>query len=439
MIRKQHPLSAAVIAALLLAGTPSAALALRLDYTIDAGIEHNDNVAFAADELSDPISQTYPRAGLGFLLSQDSSMFQASIEGRANYYRYRSPFSDSLDGFLNGRFNWVAVPERLHFSVEDYLSVQPIDALVPDGPGNRQQINVLSLGPTLFFRWTQTMNGVLDVRYLNTDAEVNEEFNSDRLSAGLRAIKELTPTSRISLNAEGQRIDFDNDLVARDYDRYDLIARYERELTRMSLGLDAGYSRIDYREGGQSSNAPLVRAEIRWNQDQRSRYALLVSSQFSDVASSAMGGTLGPGATIPNRLPVGDMVVDAEPFEERLASFTYSHQGTRTMFSVTPFGRWLRYVSNDAYNRDGSGLRIGLERTLRPGLRLDATAAYEKVEYITLGRDDRIREYGVGLQRDWSRHWSSRLEWRRHERSSNFFSRDPTQNIVYLSLAYRNR
>lgn len=438
MNRKQHPLSASVIAALVLATAPSLASAVRLDYTLDVGIEHNDNVAFDIDESSRPISQTYPRAGLGFLLSQDSSMFQASIEGRANYYRYREPFSDSLDGFLNGRFNWVAIPERLHFSVEDYLSVQPIDALVPDGPGNRQQINVLSLGPTLLFRWAQTLNGVLDLRYMNTDAEENEEFNSDRLSAGLRAIKELSPNQRVSLNAQGQRIDFDNDLIARDYDRYDLAARYERDLTRAYLAFDAGYSRLKYRDGDQSSGAPLLRAEVRWNQDRRSRYALLFSSQFSDVASSAMNA-MTPGVVVPDRLPVGDTVIDSEPFEERLATFTYSYLGARDTFSVAPFGRWLRYVSNELYDRDGGGVHVGYERTLRPGLRLEANATYEKVEYVTLGRDDTIREYGVGLQKDWTRHWSSRLEWRRHERSSNFFSRDPKQNIVYLSIAYRNR
>ncbi len=438
MNRKQNPLSASILTALALAIAPSLASAVRLDYTIDVGIEHNDNVAFDVDETVRPISQTYPRAGLGFLLSQDSSMFQASIEGRANYYQYRDPFSSSLDGFLTGRFNWVAIPERLHFSVEDYLSVQPIDALVPDGPGNRQQINVLSLGPTLLFRWTQTLNGMLDVRYINTDAEENEEFNSDRLSVGLRAIKELSPSQRLSLNAQGQRIDFDNDLLARDYDRYDLAARYERDMARAFLGLDAGYSRLKYREGGQSNGAPLLRAEIRWNQDQRSRYAVLASSQFSDVATSAMNA-LTPGVTVPDRLPVGDTVIDSEPFEERLVSFTYSYLGTRNTFSVAPFGRWLRYVSNDVYDRDGGGVRVAYERTLRPGLRLDTGATYEKVEYVTLGRDDKIREYGVGLTKDWSRHWSSRLEWRRHERSSNFFSRDPKQNIVYLSIAYRNR
>ncbi len=438
MTRKHTPLSVSILTALTLATVPSLGSAVRLDYTLDAGIEYNDTVAFDIDENSRPISQTYPRAGLGFVLSQDSSMFQASIEGRANYYHYRSPFSSTLDGYLNGRFNWVAIPERLHFSVEDYLSVQPIDALVPDSPGNRQQINVLSLGPTLLFRWTPTLNGMLDVRYINTDAEENQEFNSDRYSAGLRAIKELSPNQRVSLNAQGQRIDFDNDLVARDYDRYDLSARYERNMASAYLGLEAGYSQLEYREGNQSSSAPLLRGELRWNQDQRSRYAVLVSSQFSDVATRAMSGFT-PGVTVPDRLPIGDTVVDAEPFEERLVTFTYSYLGTRNTFSVSPFGRWLRYVSNDVYDRDGSGVRVGYERMIRPSLRLDASASYEKVEYITLGRDDKIREYGVGLQKDWSRHWSSRLDWRRHERSSNFFARDPKQNIIYLSVAYRNR
>ena len=206
--------------------------AFRVDYDLGLGVERNDNLLFTPDN---EIATTILRPGLGFSLSHDTSAWQAELTGRGEYLHYQDDrFDSTLEGVLSGRFNWVAIPERLAFTVEDDLSVQPVNTLLPDSPGNRQQVNVLSVGPTLFFDIGRTLRGAAELRFVDSDAEITEEFNSSRVNAALRATKQIDPTSRLSANLQLQRVDFDLDTVARDYDRSDLFARYSRSLASIT-------------------------------------------------------------------------------------------------------------------------------------------------------------------------------------------------------------
>ncbi len=432
-----HRSRTTLVAAGLLLAMPDAAWAVRVDYALDTGIEHNDNVTLAP---IDPIDVNIWRTGLGFGISQDSSTVQASVFGRVEYRNYQDEvYDDSVDGTLTGRLNWVILPERLAFTVQDDLSVQPVNTLAADVPGNRQQVNVISAGPTLFFNVTQTLDGVVELRYINSEAEVTDEFNSDRIQLALRAIKELSPTSRFSFNVQAQQVDFDDDIVARDYDRYDAYVRYARALARFDLGVDVGYSRLDYRYGYPDRSDPLVRADVSWRPSERNQFTLSASSQFSDTASDAMTGIDPAENAIPGSISTGSTVVNASPYEERRLVLDYTLTTPRTTLTIAPYLQRLRYVESDQFDQDGDGVRFDFSWLASPRLRLGAYAAVDRIDYLNLAREDNTRRYGVSLTRQWSQKLSSRLEYSRYERDSTAFGEDANQNILYLSMIYSNR
>ena len=431
-----HPkyLRASVIATSL-ACVPGTAWAARVDYNLDLGMEWNDNVTLAP---SDPIDQRYLRSGLGFLVTENNSTVQAHADGRVEYRDYEDDvFSDTVDGTLSGSLNWIAIPQRLYFLVEDNLSIQPVDALVPDAPGNRQQVNVFSAGPTVMFNWSPTLQGQAELRYVNSDAEVTDEFNSQRLALALRTIKEFTPTSRASLNVQAQRVDFDDDVVARDYNRYDLFGRYSRTLAKFELGTDLGYSQIDYRQGGTRSD-PLFRFDATWNPNDRHRLGLRASSQFSDTAIDALS-SIQADATLPENVLTGDAVVNASPYEVRDLNLEYSFTGTRLNFLVAPYVQKRDYVDSDEFDQNNHGLRSDVHWLLRRSLTLGVYATYENIEYTQLGREDKTTRLGATLRYHWARHWSAGLEWERYKRDSNAVGQNVSQNLVYLSISYSNR
>lgn len=428
---------ASVVTAATLAGVSGTASAARVDYSIDLGVEQNDNVTLST---VDPIEQRYLRGGLGFSVTETTSSLQASVDGRVEYRDYEDDvFRDTVDGTLAGRLNWIAIPQRLFFSAEDSLTVQPVNALAPDAPGNRQQVNVFSAGPTLLLSWSPSLHGQAELRYIHSDAEVTEEFNSQRLAAALRMIKELTPTSRATLNVQGQRVDFDDDVFARDYDRYDLYARYVRTLAHFELGADLGYSRISYRQGaGESRSEPLMRADAVWNPTASSSFTLALSSQFSDTAVDALGG-IQADATLPENVLTGDAVVNASPYEVRSLDFGYSYTNTRTNFSITPFVQTRDYVDSDEFDQDAHGARADLNWLVRRSLQLGVYAANEKRTYTQLDREEKTLRLGASLEYTWTRRWSLGLQWERYKRESSAVGEDVSQNIVYLNVTYANR
>lgn len=432
MLRKRRMCAAVLLG--MGAGYVTPAAAVRVDYAIDAGIEHNSNVGM--DEV-DPQSQNIAQTGLGFTISEDTSAMRLLVVGRADYLHYPELYSDRLDAMLRGRFDWIAIPERLHLTVEDTMTTRPVDGLTPDTPANRQRLNTFSAGPTLFFRWGGTLQGAADLRYIRNTAEETRELNATRVSGGLRGIYEFDATSRISLNAGVESIDFDEDDAARDLDRLDAFVRYELDRASMRIGADAGWTRLEY-EDGQHLGEPLFRADLTWTPTAHSRYTLAASSQFSDASHDGRGA-IDPTAGIPPDVPVGEVTPTSSQFEERRVELGYGYTGARFTFDVTPYAYEARYVDGDTLDHDGIGIGVDGTWSLRPTLIADASASYDKTEYLTLGDTNKSIRYGVGIRKQWTRNWSARLSWSRYERRMTATDSRINQDVFYLGVTYANR
>lgn len=430
---------ASVITAATLAGLSGQAMAARVDYTVDLGVEDNDNVTLAP---FDPIQQRYLRAGLGFTVTENVSALQMNLDGRVEYRDYQdNVFTDTVDGTLSGRVNWIAIPERLFITAEDNLSVQPVDALAPDAPGNRQQVNVFSVGPTLLFSMPAALHGQAELRYINSSAEVTDEFNSNRIAGAVRVIKDLSATSRLSANVQAQRVDFDDDVFGRDYNRYDIFARYSRTLAHFELGADLGYSRLDYRSGDDNRSEPLIRLDAEWNPTTQSSFNIMLSSQFSDTATDALRGVAGETApnTVPENVLTGDAVVNASPYEVRSLDLGYTFTGTRVNFSVTPYLQKRNYTDSDEFDQKSKGARMDLHWIVRQFLTLSTYATYEKLDYTTLERQDTTSRIGATISYQWAPRWSVSLQGERYKRESTDVGQDVSQTLIYLSVSYSNR
>lgn len=422
--------------AVAMAGTvPGVAHAIRIDYTIDAGVERDDNVTLASE---DPIEQTIARAGIGFAIEQDSSTVQASVAGRVDHRRYDDVYGSMTDRLLEGRLAWMAIPERLTLVVEDSYGVQTINRTAPGTPDNRQQVNVLSLGPDLEFGRGLAWRGLAGLRYINSDAEVTDQFNSDRLLASVSMLRGLDATRAVSLNARGQRVDFDDDTVARDHRRYEAFAGYRHQLRRLQIEVDLGYAFLDYDDGESRSN-PLLRAGLEWMPSERSRFSLDLANQFSDAASSALE-RIGETTGVPATIVTGSSTITPYAYELRSASAGYGFTGERFEASVDGFVQRLDFVDQAGQNEKSRGMGSALRYRLRQDLVLSATADVGRVEFD--GPEARVhtdRLYSLSLDKSWARHWRTTLTVTRYEREARGATDEFDQNVVYLNLIYSNR
>jgi hypothetical protein len=428
---------AVAVAASLAMSVPATAHAARLWYVIDAGVEHDDNVRLAATE---PDRQLIRRAGLGFLATQEGSTVQALVAGRADYRDFEGGADTGVEGVLSAYLNWVLAQDRLSFTFQDELELQSIDRFAADSPDNRQQVNVASLGPNLLFDVGQTLKGRLEARYIDTHAEVTDEFDSSRLGAALRIAKAFDPNSNLGFNAQWTDVDYDHDLLARDHERTDLYARYARTQADTDYAIDAGFSRLEY-DDGQRSEGPLFRFEAGWRPGERTRLALTLVNQFSDAADAALADGVAdrPAAGVPGGVLRDDGAVVPSTYREKRVAFGWTYSGERVGWRLEPYAQRLRYIDRLQPDEDGEGAMFGLDYRITPSLTLMASGAFERIEYMQLAAEDDILRTSLVLEKRWTRQWSTSLSYYRYERDSDILDRKVRQNVWYLWMSYRNR
>ncbi len=424
----RRPLAIALAIAAVAAASPCHAV--RIDYTIDAGVEHNDNVAL--DDTRE-VRQNLFRAGLGFTVSEEGSRMLAEVTGRVEHYGYPEIFADRTEGTLDARAQWTLIPNRLTFNVDDDLSVQPIDAFVPDAPGNRQQVNILSAGPSLLFGRGREFYGTVDLRHIRSDADETDEFNSDRVHVAATVSRDLNATSQASLTAQRQQVRFDGDWL-QDYDRGDAYLTYARHRGRIGLVVDAGYSWLTY-DDGRDRSGPLLRTEATYRPNDRSHFALRAWRQYSDAATQRLDART-PGGAPPGRVPIGSMVIRGSQYREDRIALEYTYNGVHNTVTAEPFHYRARYIEDGEFDQDGRGIRLGLSRRLSRTLSLSAWTEWEHVEYRRFYREVRMLHAGLSLRKNWTRHWQGRLDWTFYRHDTEPSDRMVDRNTVYLAIVY---
>src|SRR3546814_17506944 len=76
---KTHRTSPSLLFAAMLVAAPFHADAARIDYLVDLGYERDDNVLMSP---TDPAGSSALRAGLGFVVPEETSALQAHFSGR---------------------------------------------------------------------------------------------------------------------------------------------------------------------------------------------------------------------------------------------------------------------------------------------------------------------------------------------------------------------
>jgi hypothetical protein len=427
---------------LLALAAPSFVLADPVDYRIDLGVEHNDNVNLSEH---DPVSEDILEPQIAFGYTQNGATLQANANGALQYRDYLGgEFSDEVRGQLSGHLNWTAVPERLNVTVEDYLSVQPVNPLQQNTPNNQQQTNVFAVAPTFDFRVGETMRGQAVVGYINSYADKTKEFNTQRAGGALRLVKDLDATSSISGNAEDEHVHFTDPTGGPDYDRYSVFGRYRQKWTKVDLVADLGYSWLNY-SGHlfEDRNEPLGRATLDWHASERSTFNLDFAYQFSDAASGMLANTevhTPDSGRPPRSITVGDATTTSQAYLEKRLGIGYGWLDERLTFKIEPYYSKLDYSDGTllvtGLNETDRGITGSVSYLLRPLLTLGFVATGDRLTYDSIGREDKTWNLSADLTQQWTRNWSGRLSLTHYTRDSNVADQSFHQNIIYFALVY---
>lgn len=425
---------------------PGRSSAFDIDYEVGVAAEHSDNIARSED---DPVADTAIGPRLSFSAQERGSRVKLTAEGSVAYDHYvDDTWDDQTRSRLTGRLDWAILPQRLDFVVQDSLSVQPVDQFTAFSAANQQQVNVLNAGPTLYARFGSATRGQLDLRYLDTYAEQNEAFNSQRYTVAARVIHDVSPTTQVSANLQGSDVTFDLIDRASDYRRYDGYVSYVRRGRHLDTTIDAGGSRIDFDSaatttgGDRGRTYPLARVTANWRMSPSSTISATLRHQVTDAAESLLTSRdvdFGLDRDVRSFTDFRTRYAVVEPnlLRERFARVGYSYRRGRANLRVNPYYRHMRYIEGLVPDQKRRGVIADLDFQLKPRTTLTAYASAQRREYMDGSREDRDRIAGIGVSHRFTRHWTGQVDFEHRSRDSTTAGRGFDENAVILGFSYR--
>jgi len=384
---------------------------LRLGTNI--GAFWSDNIGrLAADEKSGTLGQVGVQLGY----NERSRRLDANADVNAAYQHYfDNTFDDEVVGGINARAALQLVPDRLRWLVQENFGQINSDPFSASTPTNRENINYFTTGPELALRLGSVTSLRLAGYFSDTAYEVTDlDSRSYSGSASLR--RELSGASSLSLNATGEKIEFDNTIVDRDYDRYQAFLRYELRGARTTLGVDGGYTQID--DNVKKSDGVLARLSLSRRLSASSTVSISAGSQFSAAGDLFRFDQQQRGVSLDSQSIIGA----SDAFKSRFASLGWGFDRNRTSLNLNVQYQDESYERSTTFDRTVTTYTGQLQRQISPITQLRLFAYLEREDFNNRNFTDDELQVGLALERQLGRKLGVRLQY-------DYFDRDSSNNV----------
>jgi hypothetical protein len=359
----------AIVSVLALA---SPAAAETLLYGVDAGFAESDNVTMST---TGKVSQTMAVADADFDIKQQSRRLDVDAKGNFSYIDYlQNAYGSQLIGRFDGLAHVALVPEHLTWALQDNFGQVGLDPYTPMIPNNIENVNYLSTGPDLALRFSGTNFVNFSARVARVQYAVSP-YNSDRFLGRLAWGLQLSAHSSVSLNADTERVLFENTVVNSDFERTNGFVRYEVQGARTDFAADLGATTIS--QSGVATSGPLARIELSRKISATATLRASAGRDLTDASTSfsgLQGGAIGLVGTAP-------AAVSANNYTRTYATVGWEYKHNRTTLALS--ARWEKdgYASQPLLDVTYGGAEFKLERKLTRAFSVEVLGRFFKTDY----------------------------------------------------------
>lgn len=426
----------AISAVLAAAWTAPIAHAWRLELGTGIGAEYSSNILRTERDRED---ETIGYVWGGLSAREEAANLSVELAGVVESRQYINDVaSDEVRLSLASLVDWMILPQRLNWHLEDYFQQTTVDPLEASSPTNQQDTNVLWTGPDLYFRFAQLYTVQLGARYGNFYYEETDGDNQ-RLAGFVRASRRFSPSSEIYLHGQHTHTNYDNagspdifGTTIRDFNRSDGYGGYSRESILTELRLEGGYTQIQ-RDGAEDVNGALARLSWRRSLAGGGGVGLRLSSQLSESGEGLLASAGG-------RLDIDPLGAEVSQDIARVhAAELFYHD---RWWGV---GADIRvYWSDEDYkeallDERVAGIAFHFGYPLAPSWEGVLFGLHENSKYPRLDRSDRRSLIGVGLAHRLARRLSLVAELRDEWQRSDAAGHDFNEAAALIELRYGER
>jgi hypothetical protein len=370
-------------------------------FGVDLGVGETDNVTLAS---SNPISQTMATADTDFSVNRRSRLFDVNAMGNFTYLDYlQNAYGSQLLGRFDGTADATIVPGRLIWVLRDDFGQSALDPYTPVTPNNIENINYVTTGPDLMLR----IGGVdfvnISARYARAQYQTSP-FNSNRFLASAALGRDISAGASISLNANTERVLFENTVVNTDFDRSSAFGRYELHGARTDFVGEIGATVVDTSADGMSSSGlttsttpvtgiatpplaarpagsltgPLAKMQLSRQVSPSAKVIVTAGQDLTDASSSFSSqstGATGIGTITPAALT-------SNSYRSTYASAGWQYVRNRTTLAVTARYEKDIYPGLASLDVTRPGAELNIQRRLTRALTAQLQSTWYKTDYL---------------------------------------------------------
>lgn len=430
-------LALAYLAGAILSGLAANAQAAPLQWGVDLGVEHSDNIGLSP---TDQMSATALVPSLLVAWQDQGARYRGALAGTFSYYHYtQGNIGNQWLGDGSGKLDWLLLPGRLYWAFEDYVGEEPVDVLRASTPENTQRTNVFVTGPTLSLRLGSATELQTDLRYINSTANKTDAFNADRGQVAARLLHDIGPLSKVSLNVTGQDVRFREDaLKPNDYRRYEAFVGYEYDGARLHLKSAAGASKLKF-DDGRDFHKPYGQVLGTFAVSSRGELTFELDNRLYDAAEDLMERAPNPATFFD---PLGGVsmrttTISPDVYMDKEVQLGSAWRGSRLEVRFGGYWRKQEFLTLTNFDQRTYGPAVDVLYALTPNTSLSAFATRDVTRYTASEREDHLGYYGVTLGHQLAQHWSIGLQYARRKQTSTEPSQEYTENRVLFTLSYR--
>lgn len=402
------------------AGTARTAAEAGTRLELSIGASHSDNI----NRVPSPEEEgTIGQAGLLLNHSHESRRLRTNVNANVAYQHYLDgAFDDDVIGGADGALTVAVVPERFEWVVEDSFGQLATDPFAASTPENRENVNVFSTGPDFIQRFGAVTSLRLSGRYTSADYETSA-IDSERHSGALSLVRALSSSSNLSLNATGEKVEYDDELDT-SYEIYQGFVRYDVRSARTTLSADLGYTVLD--DGSETSDGLLLNLSVSRQVSAASSLIFSIGTQFSD------SGDLFRMTNLQSQ----NVVASSDPFESRFASIGWDFRHHHTSFGLAAQVRKEDYENVGSLDRTTTAYSAYLTRQLSRRMDFRMQVEFEEEDFDVLGFEDKELLANASLGWTLGRMTALRLQYDRFDRDSTDSSTGYTEDRVSLFITW---
>ena len=376
-------------------GVIVAAPALAVEFTLDVGglMRYTDNILATNTNELEEVEAT---GTVAFGITHSGSDVDLSIQGDASFRTYLKDNLDDQEIYnLTGDLTWFIIPDGFSWIATSRITDSRTNPNQPVTPINRETVRAFSTGPDMLIKLGSVADLVLEGRYGESRFEVSLN-DSKRLGGAGRLVRDLSPISNVSLNAEATDVEFTEPLAGNtDFEQLDGFAGYLRETSISRLELAAGVSRIELATG-RVLEEPLARILAERTGDPWS-WNLRLEAGYTDAARQVLEQD---ALTLQTEIGTGQLQFSTgDPFYLKVAEVTGTWAGATTSLQGVVY--YLeREFATDVFNDDRTrGIDLIWTRQMNTRTVLSAGASYARREIQINATEDEDRRFNVTLSR----------------------------------------